>query len=141
MLAGRRDEYFYTNKKYSLEELHQQIKKNKNSFQKTLALQLKKKYKLIEIEYDFISEEDIYNIIKEEYPYYDNLTNILLTNPGRQFTASFNPTNYKLSDIYYLHNYNLLHGVLRVVFLIAKFGPFPKYIVFYIFRDYYDSLI
>ncbi len=125
-----------------------------NPFEKQ---QESEKYKCIWIENkDF----HIKKIIEEEYDYYLSIKQYRITNPGSQLTASFNPTNYKLRDLYTAIGYDLLNKSMRLFLLMAKFAKFtiiqkspnsdkiytihikiPKYIIYMVAKFYYDSKI
>ena len=143
LLAGAREEYYYNNHKYELNDILDVLDDDniKHMFYQIVYNRVKACYNLPNETFNlsYIKMRHLQNIIKEEYEHYKNISNFILTNAGRQFSASFNPTEYKLSDMYFLNNYDLLQGELRVMFLIIKCKKFPKYLVYHIFRDYYDS--
>lgn len=80
-------------------------------------------------------------ILTEKYEEYKKLSNFLMSNTSSQMTASFHPTNYKLSEIYPGIKFDIFKNQLRACFAVIYFGRMPKVIYYKIFRDYFDSYI
>jgi hypothetical protein len=91
--------------------------------------------------YKIITKDIMTNVLREKYQDYLKITNLLLTNTSSQMTASFYPTNYKLSEIYPGIKFDILKDHLRAIFEIIRFGKMPRVVYYKIFRDYYDSLL
>jgi hypothetical protein len=88
-----------------------------------------------------IKKKMMTSILREKYGEYLKVMNFMITNTSSQMTASFNPTNYKFSEIYPGTIFDILKGHLRAIFEIIRFGKMPKVIYYKIFRDYYDSFL
>ena len=83
----------------------------------------------------------MFRVLEEQYEKYEKLTDFLITNTSSQMTASFHPTNYKMSEIYPGIKFDIFKDHLRACFQVIYFSRLPKVITYKIFRDYYDSIL
>ena len=122
------------NQKIKLSFLMSEIKKmNTNTIHGLLSVLIGNP-----INSELVDFELINKILEEQYEKYEKLTDFLISNTSSQMTASFHPTNYKMSEIYPGIKFDIFKDHLRACFQVIYFSRLPKVITYKIFRDYYD---